>query len=730
MMLSNYDLAIALAELEADSSDQVGNATFAGRWKQVALAAEQLAGASSTATETINGYMLRAAVALESIAGTTGDEENRTRTGLLKRIVDALEAQAGQVYTGSLGYRFRVAAGAALYGTTYMTIPSYATMAVFGDSIGLGVNASDQVDPGTYWASLLAAHLGATLYNPSLSGTVFSNSNDSGGAPRANNGRDRFVSALTGANLKAAVFIAYGFNDARYIAAPATFNVTAYQADYREVLNGLISLGYARADIYVGSPYYITDTGLNTGSAGFTGQTRAGFEAFVTAAQAVAAEFGVNYSNLYAETNNAAYIAEVTAPSSDNIHPLDLGHSQIYVAWRDKTQAGTTLNTRTAPASVTPTGGVGQIAADCATVSGATSYEFVPMLSWVDGSTATDTDGTGAVMTVAAGTYRVKALAVFGDGTKSPWVFAAANVTVTAVDDVPDAFTFTDVTGATVSTLYTSNTITVAGLGSGISTAVSITGGQYSKNGGAYTSAAGTAVNGDTFAVQQTSSASGGTATNTVLTIGGVSDTYTTTTAGGASSFLADDFAGTSGTAITSSTAETGGAWSVQSGYVPSPASALDGSGGVYSPSPEGCYQNAATPPSADYYVECIVKQVSVLASTNAGPAGRMAAAANTMYFARWLQASTAWQLFKIVNGTANQLGANYVDAGFTAGVSRTVRLTMTGTTIKMHVDGVEQVSETDGAITAAGKAGVRMGSGATDATDTTGPHIMDIVAV
>ena len=33
--------------------------------------------------------------------------------------------------------------------------------------------------------------------------------------------------------------IAYGFNDARYIAAPSTFNVAEYANDLREVLNGL-----------------------------------------------------------------------------------------------------------------------------------------------------------------------------------------------------------------------------------------------------------------------------------------------------------------------------------------------------------------------------------------------------------------------------------------------------------------------------------------------------------
>jgi hypothetical protein len=101
--------------------------------------------------------------------------------------------------------------------------------------------------------------------------------------------------------------------------------------------------------------------------------------------------------------------------------------------------------------------------------------------------------------------------------------------TVTTLDDlVPDAFVFTDITGATLSTQYTSNQITVAGIDA--AAAITITGGTYSKNGGAYTSDPGTVVVGNTVTVRVTSSGSFSTAVNAVLTIGGVSDTYTVTT--------------------------------------------------------------------------------------------------------------------------------------------------------------------------------------------------------
>jgi hypothetical protein len=94
----------------------------------------------------------------------------------------------------------------------------------------------------------------------------------------------------------------------------------------------------------------------------------------------------------------------------------------------------------------------------------------------------------------------------------------------------PNTFTLTGVTGATVSTVYTSNTITVAGLT--VSPAnIKISGGTYQKNALAYTAANGTVVNGDTIKVQQTSSADSNTQTRATLTIGGVSRNFSVTTA-------------------------------------------------------------------------------------------------------------------------------------------------------------------------------------------------------
>jgi prepilin-type N-terminal cleavage/methylation domain-containing protein len=95
-------------------------------------------------------------------------------------------------------------------------------------------------------------------------------------------------------------------------------------------------------------------------------------------------------------------------------------------------------------------------------------------------------------------------------------------------DTTPDAFVFTDITGASTGTLYVSNTVTISGINT--STPLSITSGSYSKNGAAYTSSAGNVQNGDTVTVRNTSSSSFWASVNTTLNIGGVTDIFTIST--------------------------------------------------------------------------------------------------------------------------------------------------------------------------------------------------------
>lgn len=106
----------------------------------------------------------------------------------------------------------------------------------------------------------------------------------------------------------------------------------------------------------------------------------------------------------------------------------------------------------------------------------------------------------------------------------------AHSITVLDIDEVPDAFTFTDVSNAAASTLYTSNTITVAGLAAGVSVPVTVTGGEARKNGGTWGPGPFSAVNTDQFQVRHTSGSGSAASTHTILSVNGITDTFTTTT--------------------------------------------------------------------------------------------------------------------------------------------------------------------------------------------------------
>ena len=93
-----------------------------------------------------------------------------------------------------------------------------------------------------------------------------------------------------------------------------------------------------------------------------------------------------------------------------------------------------------------------------------------------------------------------------------------------STDSTPNAFTLTDQTDSMLGVNVISNSITVSGINT--SANISITGGEYAIDGGAYTNAASTVNNGQTVTVRLTTSANVSTAAEATLTIGGVSDTF------------------------------------------------------------------------------------------------------------------------------------------------------------------------------------------------------------
>lgn len=115
-------------------------------------------------------------------------------------------------------------------------------------------------------------------------------------------------------------------------------------------------------------------------------------------------------------------------------------------------------------------------------------------------------------------------------------------ITTRAADTTPNPFAFTDQSGVAVSTVITSDVVTVAGIEQ--AAAVSVSGGEYEINGsGTWVTLPGTINNGQTIRVRHTSSAILNASVNTTLTIGGVSDTFTSTTVGADSTPDAFSFA-------------------------------------------------------------------------------------------------------------------------------------------------------------------------------------------
>lgn len=103
-------------------------------------------------------------------------------------------------------------------------------------------------------------------------------------------------------------------------------------------------------------------------------------------------------------------------------------------------------------------------------------------------------------------------------------------ITIVAGDICPNDFIFGDVTGASLSTSYTSNIVGIYGIN--IATPISIVGGDYRINSGAFTNVAGTVNNNDLVEVRQTSSATPSTLTVATLTVGCRVVPFNVTTAG------------------------------------------------------------------------------------------------------------------------------------------------------------------------------------------------------
>ncbi len=134
----------------------------------------------------------------------------------------------------------------------------------------------------------------------------------------------------------------------------------------------------------------------------------------------------------------------------------------------------------------------------------------------------------------------------------------------------------------------------------------------------------------------------------------------------------------------------------------------------------QALYWHSGTPASADYSVSA---DMHVLTTANSviGVSGRSSTTAFTHYHVRWLSSSSAWQLYKFVAGSATLLGT--FTETVADGVTIAFRLDMVGSTIKVFTGGIERISVSDTAITAANRAAIR-GNTSSAITSTTTQHL------
>lgn len=178
--------------------------------------------------------------------------------------------------------------------------------------------------------------------------------------------------------------------------------------------------------------------------------------------------------------------------------------------------------------------------------------------------------------------------------------------------------------------------------------------------------------------------------------------------------FVSDTFTDTNGTSLNAHTPDVGGAWTDTPSPPTSSLADIESNHLECNAHFEtNRFYNDAAQPSGDYYVEVVITQNGSHGWNNfAGVLGRVQQASGTLecYEAVWIEngSSDQWELFKWSGGSPTSLGT-WADA-FASG-TRTVRLEMNGTAIKVFVDTVERISVTD-ATWSTGRAGLTIAGG------------------
>ena len=186
--------------------------------------------------------------------------------------------------------------------------------------------------------------------------------------------------------------------------------------------------------------------------------------------------------------------------------------------------------------------------------------------------------------------------------------------------------------------------------------------------------------------------------------------------------FCVDSMTDTDGVSHTAHVGEQGAAWATYPGYAVLGAvktNRMRGTG-----SADYAYGIASgTPGSADYAVSAdlvLVTNTDDAFGLLARADDTVSAGNDTYYYAAGQNGAgpDPWIIYKAVTGVFTELGSySQANAG---GTTYAVRLSLLGTSLKLFLDGVERVSVSDSAITAAGNTGYYLQT----SDDTTGFHL------
>lgn len=161
--------------------------------------------------------------------------------------------------------------------------------------------------------------------------------------------------------------------------------------------------------------------------------------------------------------------------------------------------------------------------------------------------------------------------------------------------------------------------------------------------------------------------------------------------------FLSDTFDEASNTAMASHTANTGGTWAASATFGGGNVRVVGGAGWVDDNTSNslGIFYNPATPPTADYEVEAVIRSVGSPLD-EVGVLARCGSSGIGWYWARWIGGN--WELLAGVTS----LGT-YAQA-IAANTDYTLKLTVVGDAISVYVDGVLRIGPITNTVTTAAR--------------------------